>query len=240
MSRVNYWLSVGLAGTLFVAGPARGAAAQSAVASAEKKSDDAIESLIEANLKNNTILAPRDIDVKVEHGAVTLTGKVRTEDERSRAGAIANVKGVTRVLNNIEVDPKIDQSKVDAAGQKTKAGLTKAVDGTVTATEKSKEAVQKGVGKAEQGVGKGVDKTAEAVAKVGDKATDASITTRVKAGFTGETLLKGSAIDVDTTAHVVTLKGTVASAAARERAATVASGISGVTRVVNQLVVRPD
>ena len=148
------------------------------------------------------------------------------------------MSGVTRVDNRIEVDPKVDQSKIDAAGEKTKAGVTKAVDATVNAEKKTEKAVQKGVGKAEQGVGKAADKTAEAVGKVGDKMGDTSVTTRVKAGFSGEKLLQDTAIDVDTTDHVVTLRGTVASNAAKARAGEIAGGIEGVTRVVNQLVVR--
>jgi len=241
MNRFNYFLSVGLASTLLVAGPSRsagaGTASQSAVAKAE---DNLLQTQIEANLKNNSVLAPRNIDVDVKQGVVTLTGAVRTSGEKSSAGKLAKIKGVSRVNNEIEVDPKIDRSKVDAAAEKTKSGLNKAVDATATAAEKAKEGVVKGVGKAEQGVGVAADKTSEAVGKAGDKANDASITTRVKAGFTGDSLLKESAIDVDTNDHVVTLKGTVPSVGARDRAATVASGISGVTRVINQLVVKVD
>ena len=54
----------------------------------------------------------------------------------------------------------------------------------------------------------------------------------------GETLLKGSDIDVDTQNHVVTLKGTVTSDAAKGRAVAVARNTEGVDQVVNQFVVR--
>ena len=67
------------------------------------------------------------------------------------------MKGVTRVDNRITVDPKIDQPKLDAAGEKTKAGLGKAVDATVGAAKKTKTGVQKGAGKTEQGVAKAAD-----------------------------------------------------------------------------------
>jgi osmotically-inducible protein OsmY len=43
---------------------------------------------------------------------------------------------------------------------------------------------------------------------------------------------------VDTTNHVVTLKGSVRSSAARSRAVAIAAGTEGVTRVVDQLVVK--
>ena len=240
MSFYNTVFSVGLAGAVLVGGLAQGASAEpSAAQSAAAKVDDStLKSQIAASLKKNAILAPRDIDVDVEQGVVTLTGTVRTAAEKARAAGVARVRGVTRVDNKIEIDPKIDQSKIDAAGEKTKAGVTKAVDATVNATQKAKEAVEKGVGKAEQGVGKAADKTSDAVGKAGDKVNDTSVTTRVKAGLSGETLLQGTAIDVDTTDRVVTLRGTVYSNAARVRAGEIAGATEGVTRVVNQLVVK--
>ena len=222
-------LAMGLVGVVLVAGPARGATAgqQAATSAAVKASDSALKSRIAADLKTSASLAPRDIDVVVEQGIVTLTGKVRNATEKASAGRIAKVNGVTRVDNRIEIHPNIDQSKIDTAGEKTKTGLTKAVDATVNAAKKTKTAVQGGVAKAEEGVG-----------KVGDKSSDTSITTRVKAGFSGEKLLQNTAIDVDTKDHVVTLKGTVGSNAAKARAGDIARSTDGATRVVNQLVVR--
>jgi len=200
--------------------------------------DSTIESRITTSLKNNSALAPRNIDVDVDKGVVTLTGTVRTEAERANAARLAQGTGVVRVINNIEVNPKVDESKLDNAADKTKSGLNKAVDATAKAAGKTKEGVKKGVGKTEEGVGKAAGKTSDAVGKAGDKMSDASVTTGVKTGLSGEPLLKDSAIDVDTVDHVVTLKGTVASAAAKARAAAIAADTKGVTRVVNQLLVK--
>jgi osmotically-inducible protein OsmY len=69
--------------------------------------------------------------------------------------------------------------------------------------------------------------------------TDGWITTRVKSRFVGQRLLKGSDIDVDTDKHVVTLTGTVANAAGKSRAAVIAKGTEGVSRVVNRLTIGP-
>jgi hyperosmotically inducible protein len=176
--------------------------------------------------------------VNVNDSVVTLKGEVRTAEEKTRAGRLAQIKGVARVDNRIEVNPDIDRSKVDAATDKTKSGVNKAVDATGAAAQKTAEAVQKGVGKAEQGVGKAAEKTAESVGKAGDKVGDTSVTTRVKAGFSNETLLKETAIDVQTTDGVVTLRGTVGSDAAKARAAAIATGTDGVSRVVNLLIVK--
>lgn len=239
MTRFKQIMAVGLVGVACVALQVRSASAapQATPPASAAVDDGALQSQIEAVLEKSPSLAPRDIDVDVEHGVVTLTGAVRTVTEKTRAGRLAAVKGVTRVDNRITVDPKIDQPKLDAAGEKTKAGLGKAVDATVGAAKKTKTVVQKGAGKTEQGVAKAADKTSDAIGEAGDKVGDTSLTTRVKAAFSDDKLLDGSAIDVSTTDGVVTLKGTVASEDLKARAAVRAGDVKGVTRVVNQLAV---
>ena len=79
--------------------------------------------------------------------------------------------------------------------------------------------------------------TSEAVSTTGEASTDGWITMTVSTGFVGETLLKGSNINVDTRDHVVTLKGVVGSDAAKVRAVAIARGTKDVARVVDQLVV---
>jgi hyperosmotically inducible protein len=211
---------------------------QTATSGAVKTDDDSIQDRIEARLKADTILAPRKIDVDVDRGVVTLTGKVRTAEEKATARSLADGPGVAGVRNRIEVDPKVDESKIDAAAEKTKSGLTKAVDATAGAAKKSKEAVVKGVSKTEQGVAKAADKTSDATGKVAEKASDASITSGVKAAFYDETLLQGTAIDIGTTDQVVTLRGTVRSSQQKARAEELARRTKNVVGVVNQLVVQ--
>jgi hyperosmotically inducible periplasmic protein len=104
------------------------------------------------------------------------------------------VKGVTKVQNDITVDPNEDKSVAD----RMKAGLS----------------------------------------KTGEKITDAWITTKVKWFFVGEDALDDSSIDVDTKDHVVTLKGTVKSAAGKARAVQLAKNTDGVTKVVDQLTIK--
>ena len=60
----------------------------------------------------------------------------------------------------------------------------------------------------------------------------------MKAKYADEIVLKGSDINVETTDHVVTLKGIVPSSAAKARAAEIARGTDGVTRVVTELAVQ--
>jgi len=239
MNEYKHLLSVGLVGVALVMGaPQKTFATPRAVSSAAADDDSTLKSDIAASLKKNSLLAPRDIDVRVDNGVVTLKGEVKTAAEKTRAGQVAQIKGVARVDNRIEVNPDIDRSKIDAATDKTKSGVNKAVEATGTAAHKTTEAVQKGVGKAEEGVGKAADKSAEALGKAGDKVGDTSVTTRVKAGFSDEALLKETAIDVQTSDGVGTLRGTVRSDAAKARAAAIATGTQGVTRVVNLLIVQ--
>lgn len=84
-----------------------------------------------------------------------------------------------------------------------------------------------------------VKKTKDGLSKSGEVMTDAWITARVHERFIGEDLLKDSDIDVDTSHHVVTLKGTVMGRSGRARAARVALRTEGVHRAVNHLTVGP-
>ena len=80
---------------------------------------------------------------------------------------------------------------------------------------------------------KGMNKTGEAI-------TDAWITTKVKWFLAKDEGLRSvTSIDVDTKDHVVTLKGTVKTAADKARAVELANKADGVTKVVDQLVIKP-
>lgn len=80
----------------------------------------------------------------------------------------------------------------------------------------------------------------QGLSRTGEAITDGWITGHVKSRFIGEDALKGSRINVDTTDHIVTLKGTVASAAGRARAVELARSTDGVHGVVDELFVARD
>lgn len=213
-------LAVGL--VVLVVGPAHAASAgqQAAATAAAKVDDTTLRSRVAANLKKNAALAARAVDVDVKEGVVTLRGTVRTAGEKARAARLATVRGVTEVRNELVVD---------AAAAKSQAG--RAIDAT-------KDAGQKAATAAKETAQKAGEETKEAVSTTGEAITDSWITTKVKTKLFDETVLKDSDIDVETSNHVVTLKGIVASRAAKERAAAIASGTEGVTRVIDQLVVK--
>jgi len=64
---------------------------------------------------------------------------------------------------------------------------------------------------------------------------NAALTTKVKAAFLADELVKGTQVSVDSSNGVVTLSGTVDSAAHKVRAEQIARDVSGVTRVQNNL-----
>jgi osmotically-inducible protein OsmY len=191
-----------------------------AVKPADKTIDDQVESRIksDASLKNHTIV------VTTEDGVVTLTGTVPTEAESAKAARIANVAGVTRVNNNLIVTRDAKDAVKGTAGR---------------AAEKTKDGAEKVGEKTKDGAEKVGEKTKAGLSKTGEVITDAWITSRVHSKFVGEDLLKDSDINVDTKANVVTLRGTVISAAAKARAITEAKEVEGVKSVVDHLTVGP-
>lgn len=66
---------------------------------------------------------------------------------------------------------------------------------------------------------------------------DAAVTARVKAKLAADPEVAAYTIDVDTVNHVVTLSGSVGSAAESAEAEKLARGTEGVTEVVNRLTV---
>ncbi|GAB2499995.1 BON domain-containing protein [Arenimonas alkanexedens] len=72
----------------------------------------------------------------------------------------------------------------------------------------------------------------ESMDEAGDGIDDAWITTKVKTQLLADTSVKGTQINVDTKANVVTLTGTADTAAARDMAIKIAQGTEGVTRVI--------
>jgi hyperosmotically inducible protein len=152
-------------------------------------------------------------------------------------------------------DTAVDKTKAgtDTVLDATKTGVDKTVaatrETTMTVADTTKSAAERTADKTKELAGKTADKTKEIAGDVATKAkdvtattgeviTDAWITTKVSAKFVDEKSLKDSHINVDTHDHVVTLKGTVASAAGKTRAGTIARETEGVSRLVNQLVVK--
>ena len=169
--------------------------------------DQDISNLIATKIASDKGLKPDGIKVTVDGGVVTLTGMVPRDADLSQVEQLARVPGVSRVENKLTSREKVTDKAKDTAG--------KVVD-------KSK---------------KGVDKTKQALSKTGEVITDAWISSRIKTKFMGDEGLRASAINVDSSDHVVTLSGAVSNAAARAKALSMAKGVEGVDRVIDKLTV---
>jgi len=221
-------LSVTACAALALAGAPSAFAQVRPAAGAVVSTDKPVDKQIDKQIKADPMLKHDDIHVSAKDGVVTLTGTVATDSERARAAEIAKVGGVTRVDNQIVVDPyakpKGTTGKIEA---KSKEGAEKTKAGAETVGEKTKEGSEKVWDKTKEGAGKAADET-----------SDAYILSRVKSRFVGVDELKGSDINVDVDKHVVTLKGTVPSEAARARAIDIAKRTEGVHDVVDHLTVK--
>jgi hyperosmotically inducible protein len=74
---------------------------------------------------------------------------------------------------------------------------------------------------------------------MGSYINDATITTQVKARFAEDSLVSAMAIQVETLKGTVQLSGFAKSSAERAAAERIAKNVSGVTRVLNEVAVRP-
>lgn len=204
--------------------------------------DRVFDSRIEKRLHEDPALKKYDIKVSVEGGVATLSGTVATEAERTKAGELAHISGVTRVDNKIVADLDAATHPRGTAGKavdKTKDGADKVADKTKEGAVKTKDAGEKAVDKTKDTGGKAVDKTKDGLSKTGEVITDGWISTRIKTKFMGDEGLRASDIQVDTNDHVVTLSGTVVSPAAHAKAISMAKDVEGVNRVVDKLKIVP-
>jgi osmotically-inducible protein OsmY len=102
-------------------------------------------------------------------------------------------------------------------------------------TEKAVQEIQE---KTREVAREAAEKGKEIVSSTGEVITDGWITTKIKAKFFDDKLLKEGGITVDTNERVVTLKGSVSSDEAKKRAVMIAGGTEGVLRVADEVVVK--
>jgi osmotically-inducible protein OsmY len=78
-------------------------------------------------------------------------------------------------------------------------------------------------------------KTAQAANKAGEVLADGALTAKIKSKMALDDLVKARTIDVSTTNGIVTLRGSVSSVAAHDRAVQLAKETTGVSSVVDKL-----
>jgi osmotically-inducible protein OsmY len=206
-----------------------GAAAIAMLTVACAQTDPGVTTAVKAKLAADDTVKAYRIDVDTQDKVVTLKGEVDTPSARTRAVELAKATaGVRDVVDQLTV-----AAGVTPPGGLDDAAQAKAGEAAQTAEAKTGDAAKK--------TGDAMDRAGTAVATAGEKAydatADATVTAAVKTKFLADTTIAGLKIDVDTKDNVVTLSGTVASAAEKRRAVEVARGTEGVKKVVDHLKV---
>jgi hyperosmotically inducible periplasmic protein len=232
----------------------------------EKITDAWILTKVKAQFVGEDALEDSDINVDVRNNVVILKGTVASQAGKARAVAIARAtEGVTRVQDNLRVGVAAKRTEPDSteapgagpvagdvreagraargeareAGQDTKDAAREAKKNTKEAARDTKRAAKDAAAETRAETREAREDVRETTGTAGQAVNDGWITTKVKSSFVGVDALDGSDINVDTTDHVVTLRGTVPSAAARTRALSLAKQVEGVKSVKDELTIAP-
>jgi hyperosmotically inducible periplasmic protein len=185
---------------------------------------------VHSEFVNEDLLDGSNIDVDVKNGVVTLQGTVTSEAGRARAQELARKNdGVKNVVNQLRIAPAHD-NRAERAMDKTK-------DKTERAADKAADKTARAADKAEDKLDKAGDKSANAAKKTGRAIDDGWIKSKIYAQYLADwnTVLDDSDIDVDVSNNMVTLNGTVKTAAAKAKAVSIAKATDGVRGVRDNL-----
>ena len=229
-------------------------------------SDAEITTAVKTKLLADKVVGGLKLDVDTDHGVVTLSGPVSSAAERAQALRLArNTKGVTRVVSKLTVGktepttgrvPAADTTTTKA-DTTTKKDETKIIikDDTTPAikkgAEKTKEVAKDVAGKTADVAKDVAGKTSSAAKKTADKVKDTkvevkddagvgdtSVTSAVKTRLMTDDVARATSIEVHTNSGVVTISGTVPTAADKARIGQLVEKTTGVKRVVNNLSVK--
>ena len=193
------------------------AAVLAAATVACSQSDAGITTAVKSKLAADDTVKAYRIDVDTKSRLVTLNGKVDNARARSRAVEIAKAtEGVADVVDNLTV-----VAGVTPPGGLDDAALNRARDAAASTTT----------------AGADTSKRDGTIGTAGAAVGDAALTAKVKTKFLADTSISGLKIDVDTKHDVVTLSGTVPTAAEKRKAVEVARATDGVKSVVDNLKV---
>jgi hyperosmotically inducible protein len=169
-------------------------------------------------MKIHSLFVPEDaldgsnVDVDTVSGVVTLSGTVANAAGRARAVAIAkSTDGVKSVVDKLRIAP----------------------------AERELDDIARDAGKATSSAAREAAKDAKAATKAtGRKITDGWVKSKIYGQYLADSALDDSDIDIDVSGGVVTLNGTVKTAAGKTRAVAIAKATDRVKSVKDNLKVR--
>jgi len=248
-------LSLMMAGAVSAQGTVGQKTEHVAKKTANAVTDASITTAVKTRLVADKQVGGLKIDVDTSDGAVTLTGPVKSAAERARAVRLArNTKGVTRVIDKMTIEPTAgttgrtasDTSKdttvviKDDVTPKVKKGAAKTAEVAKDVAGKTADVAKNVAGKTSDAAKKTADDVKNTKVEVKDDAGvgDASVTTAVKTRLMTDDVARATSIDVHTSNGVVTISGSVPTAADRTRIGDLVQKTTGVKRVVNNLTVK--
>jgi hyperosmotically inducible protein len=191
------------------------------------QTDAGITTNVKTKLAADDTVKAYQVDVDTRNGVVTLSGDVETTAAKEQAIRIARgTDGVRDV---------IDQIRVGEAAATAGTYRDNDVDVDVDVDDDLEAKARAGAAEVKEEGREAAAKAGEVAGKAGAAVTDAAITSAVKAKFLADTTVKGLKIDVDTSAGMVTLNGTVSSRAEADRAMMLARNTDGVKGVHSNL-----
>ena len=215
------------------------ALAAPAVAQVSAVKDGWLVMKIHSEFVDEDVLSGSNIDVDVKNGVVTLQGTVPSEAARARAIASAkNNDGVKNVVDQLRIGAAMhDNGRVDRAQDKTARAADRAADKTERAADKAADKTARAADKAEDKMDRAGDKAASGAKKTGRAIDDGWIKSKIYAQYMADwnTVLNDSDIDIDVQNNMVTLNGTVKTAAAKAKAVSIAKATDGVKGVKDNL-----
>jgi hyperosmotically inducible protein len=171
---------------------------------------------------------------------MTSHSSLHTGPKASRLMANLAIAGSLLALVALGACGKKDDSqtvgqKVDSAIAKTEQAASEAKEKASASMAKVEDTMKVDAQKAEDSSKKAVEKAAD---KISGTAQDIAITTSISAALVKDPDLSAIKINVDTKDGAVTLNGPAPTAAARDKATTLAKAVKGVVSVDNKLVIK--
>jgi osmotically-inducible protein OsmY len=227
------------------------------------RTDDEVEKAVRVALLDDPAADSYEVNVEVDNGVVTLTGKVDSWQEMQLCTTVAKgVKGVVDVKNNIDIDYKAERTDYEIE-QEVKKRLANNVlidDALINVEVKDEKVVitgsvgslhEKNLVRSNAWVG-GVDSVDTGGLEIKWWArddmrrknlyitrSDEEIKGAIKDAYLYDPRVFSFNIDVDVSSGMVTLSGVVDNLAAKKAAEKDAKNTIGVRSVVNNIKVRP-
>lgn len=177
----------------------------------KESSDDWITLKVRGALLFHRNVSAADTHVTVREGVVTLTGTAKSDAEKALAQEYAaDIAGVRRVDNQIQVVPEADRPRRDANKRDVADTRSTARDDNADANRRT----------------------------VGDRIDDASITAQVKSSLAVRKSTSAIRTSVTTRDGIVTITGEAKNGAEKDLVTKLAENIDGVRSVRNEMTVQ--